>query len=185
MSDVFTLFFYNDFRLCLRKAGSSRTDSESIEFHITGLIILFHNRRRNRHHHHHHHHHHFPGLLSVVSSVCLRNLFVHSWTCTGLPLFYVVKRSSKLPLGYASLPFIQHPTLLLLKLETLKVILLKCNLFLLILPLFLSIIRTPATELIIHFLVDPPQLFSLRDKVFVELQKLNIFLLYFVLHFIY
>jgi len=76
MSDIFTLFFYSDFRLCLRKAGSPRTDSESIEFHITGLKTLFHNRRRHCHHHHHHHSHYlhqFPGLLSVVSSVCLRN----------------------------------------------------------------------------------------------------------------
>jgi hypothetical protein len=99
---MFILFFHSDFRLCLRKAGSSRTDSESIEFHITGLKILFHSRR-------HHCHNQFPVLLSVVSSVCLRNFFVHSSTCTGLPLFfYVVNHSSKFPLGYASLPFIEH-----------------------------------------------------------------------------
>jgi len=74
MSDIFKLFFYSDFRLCLRKTGSSRTDSDSIEFHITGLKISFHNRRRRRrrrrHHHHHHHHHHvsrstFSGVFGL------------------------------------------------------------------------------------------------------------------------
>jgi hypothetical protein len=100
MSDIFKLFYYSDFRLCLRKTVGSRTDSEYRILHH-GLKILFYIRRFR-------HHHQFPGLLSVVSSVCFRNFFVHSSTCIGLPLFYVVNHSSKLPLGYASLPFIQY-----------------------------------------------------------------------------
>ena len=179
MSDIFKLFFYSDFRLCLRKAGSSRTDSESIEFHITGPKIHFHNRRN------HHYHNQFPGVLSVVSSVCLRNFFVNSLTCTGLPLFlrcesqfeasFRIRVSS---IHSASLHFYFWSSKLWRSYYSRAT-------YFYYFYCFLSIIRTPAAELLIHFLVDPPPLFSIHHKFSFELQKWKLLMFYFVLHFIY
>jgi hypothetical protein len=72
-------------------AKSPKFQNDSIEFHVTGLEILFllllHLLLHHHHHHHHYHHRQFPVLLSVVFSVCLRNFFVHPLTCTGLSPF--------------------------------------------------------------------------------------------------
>jgi hypothetical protein len=122
-----------------------------------------------------------------MSSVCLRNLFVHSSTCTGLPL--ILRCGSQFEASFrvrvssihsASLHFYFWSSKLWRSYYSSAAYF--CYFYC---SFFLSIIRTPPAELIIHFLVDPPPLFSVHDKFSVELQKWKLFLFYFVLHFIY